>query len=788
MDTDEQLEFFDRIWGQNEGHVQFVQKALDDQGKRTGAPTDDKWFEWPLERARIGRYISSRSDEDLYFAVPMYKGDERHKTQVKFLTCAFADDDGVTEEFLEEPSITVQSSPGHRHHYWIYDQPHGYEAEYVGREIAEYHRHDNSEHETILEGDRDRMQWDKSHREHKFCGTDPGGWDLTQILRVPGSINTKPGNDNHRATVHYTGAVYTLEEMWASYPLTVQVPSAGELILTDLPDNLPDNAGLITRLGSRSDLIDLYINTPTGIGNSQGWDERLFALENELFRMGFSAEEVYVVAWHSACNKFQRGVRRSDGKGFDPRPDPQGDLWRDVLKAQAMHAQVASTHMGVDYDRNAVFAFPEKTEDGTVEAVVHRPFEVSILSDDERVVVADTYTFVNRYLDWATKKTDAAPVFHIASAFTILSVVFGELGHAQTAFGKIRLNLWFLVLGKTTRSRKSTSRRIMLSIIKGLSDPEHQYDEGSDFTPEALNSVLAEKPRRSSLVHRDEVQGMFKEIASKNYMSAVNDTLTDLYDGETRKVLRKGGSSDSAETNFVLFLMGIVGKVTSQLRLDDFESGFLARFIHVIGEPPPRTRESEWLDQATASQAARGDQDYIAMLRAIMGPRAHYERLVQDHHTVPVEFEEDAWRRWNEANWDMQELVKDHDRGEVLEAAVDRLGKSCIKAAILLAMYDMSPKVQMKHVLSAIHYTEGWLRGTVRSAEMVSESFFKKDMNDLHTLIIKEGGGITWERAYSKMDKKPQEFAQVVEGLILSGRARMTVIEPSKQRVLEMVA
>lgn len=787
----EQLDFLDLIWGSAEGYVQFAQKRKDDAGNRTGDPTDTKAFLWPAERERIGRWINldDKLEDTLYFAVPLYNKSARQQVNLKAISAVYVDDDGVTGQYAVEPSIRVESSPGHFHNYWVLSEstdPN--RALHVGFNISAKHRHDNEFHADM-------------RPDHKFCGTDPGGWDSTQILRIPGSVNNKPeyleyseDGKGHRVTWHDSGARYTIEELEAAYPNNADDQYVSAFTLDELPKELPNLEELLSQLGHRQDVIALYMETPTGQGSSSGWDERLFALENALFRMGYRAPEVFVIARSAACNKFARGIRQSDGT-FKPRPNPDMDLWRDVYKAEQTHVMRADTHMAVDYNPNlATFDIQAPTDpDALATPVLTKPpaFSMNVLTDEEIERSYQHRTFVDRYLEWATSKTDAAVVFHIASAFTILSLVFGEFGHAAVKYGKVRLNLWFMVMGKTTRSRKSTSRGLMLKLLDGIQTSKFRYDEGSDFTGEGLTNALLEKPKRSSLIHRDEVQGLFKEIGSKNYMSGLNDKLTELYDGWVGGKKRATGGSDvqntdRVETNFVLFMMGIVTKITDVLTLEDFQSGFLARFIHVIGEPPAKTRETEWLDQAPINEVVHGDPLYLQLCNELMSKRTEWGNKVQDFTTVSIRFEDDAWKRWNDANWDMQQAIIEHERAEILEAALDRMSKSAMKAACLIAMAEGRDKVNMDDVLVSLRYAQDWAVDMVRTSEMVSDSFWKKDLNTLCDLIIAKGGEARWEDIYAKMDKRPNEFAQLVQGMVESGRGLSAVDPSSKTRWLKV--
>lgn len=775
----EQLAFLDRIWGDTLGCVEFQQKAVDDDGNRTGGPTDTKWFNWPEERERAGRWMGRRLNDTLYFAVPLYRAQYRRSTELKTISAIYVDDDGVTGDYRIHPSVTVESSPGHAHQYWVLAEPcDPKRAQRIGFNISAAHRHDSDNHDNLPV-------------DHKFCGTDPGGWDATQILRVPGSLNTKPehGPAGYRIPWVDHGTVVTIEELEEAYPDDPKAEFVGAVSVDEIPDELPALEPIMARLAStRPDLIRLYTETPVA-----DWSEKLHALANESFRMGFTVPEVYRICLTAACNKFERGYPNDRG-GYTPYPDPKMSLWRDVYKAHETHAMRESDWMGAKYDPTASEWAVD--ENGAVAPSVleeaRQAFEIDLLTEEERHRASAHTTFIDKYVEWATSKTDAAAVYHVASAFTILSLVFGEFGHIAAKFGEVRLNLWFLVMGKTTRARKSTSRSLMLKLLTALQsdgDPGYHYDEGSNFTAEGLENALLEKPGRSSLIHRDEVQGLFKEINGKNYMAGLNDMLTALYDGKVSGKKRATGDTKNAgsvDVNFALFLMGIVSKITDILTLEDFQSGFLARFIHVIGEAPARTEETEWLDQAPINEISMGDPMFLEMVRDLLKARTKWYTRLKGFRTVGIRFHDDAWRRWNRAKWEMQQSIMQHDRAEVLEAGTDRLALSIAKAATLIAMADGRDTVSMDDLLVALQYGEGWVRDMVKSSEMVSESYWQKDMDSIAEMVIAKGGEARWEDIYSRSGKRPSEFLQVIEGLTQAGRAMVVLDDKTKVRWIKV--
>ena len=116
---------------------------------------DDRWF----SRERTIDYYFSPITYDMHS-----KG--RTRTNVTGVGVLFADLDGSEVKLtpsLPMPNLIVASgTPGHRHVYWFLDRAYP---------LVEWERHAKGTTE--------------------YLGADPGGWDATQVLRVPGTKNHK---------------------------------------------------------------------------------------------------------------------------------------------------------------------------------------------------------------------------------------------------------------------------------------------------------------------------------------------------------------------------------------------------------------------------------------------------------------------------------------------------------------------------------------------------------------------------------------------------------------------
>jgi hypothetical protein len=286
---------------------------------------------------------------------------------------------------------------------------------------------------------------------------------------------------------------------------------------------------------------------------------------------------------------------------------------------------------------------------------------------------------------------------------------------------------------------------------------------------------------------------MFKEFVTKTYMAAAADQYTELYDGKVPVMLRSTGANtgikalqtERAETNFIMYLMGITSKVAEILTIDYFRSGFLARFIYAVADAPGRTRESEDLEQATGSETFTKDTEMEEIINSVYQSALWWQKQ-GGPFPRPVFLSTDALARFNQFKWDMGEFTNGHDNEESIEPSRQRLALSIWKIAVLLAMYDRSLQVELKHMLIAIHYGEGWFTNLVRMAGAISASEWQRDIDSLEALVTAKGGRIRYEEAFKKFgNKKKREFDEMIEAL--NSQARLNIVYESNKRFLEIV-
>lgn len=728
----ETKDFLETILGHGAGYGTIVTK----DGR--GVPTVQKFFSYPDELEEMAEYATLYKGEDVYFSPILFYEERRIRENAKSVSAVYADADTCDpKNFRLVPSVVTETSEKRWHAYWLLN------AEADPQRVA--------------------MVAKKIAYAHRDQGCDVSGWNPTKLLRVANTSNMKYG-EAQPVTSYSNGVVYTIQEIEEAYA-DIEVEKLPELANKPLPEVNHDVMAILAKVSSNREILSLYLDEPTP---NADLSKMLWKLELDLFRQGLTAEEVFTIAKHAKCNKYHHPLRPK-------RADADGDLWREVQRAgQSISDQSIVEPLDID------------------EVTIDR--KIDFLTEEERKVVASSRTFVDEYVDWARRKTDGAVEYQVAGAFMILSSVFSDIGCAAPRYGRMGLNLWFMLLGETTRSRKSTSRSLMLRMLTAYEKyAGYQIDIGSNATGEALVKHLSGRDKMTSLFHRDEVQGLFREFVTKTYMAAAADQYTELYDGKVPVMLRSTGASNGvkalqterAETNFLMYLMGITSKVAEVLTVDYFRSGFLARFIYVVADAPERTRESEDLAQADEQDVVIKDDEMDFLVRGL-SERALWWQKKGGAFPRPIFMSEDALNRFNAFKWEMGNFTQGHMNEESIEPSRQRLALSVWKIAVLLAMYDKSEKVEMKHMLIAIHYSEGWFANLVRMAGAISASEWQREVDMLESVVAQKGGRMRYEEAYKKFgNKRKREFDEMVEAL--RSQARMRVFAEGTKTFLELV-
>jgi DNA repair protein RadA/Sms len=251
----------DRIWlGQEGAYFFLATKSASKQFKEHAFARKDV--------GKVAKFLEDHKDKDIYFCPHGFTHPIRRKEYAVLPKMLWADLDEVDPRKVDiKPTIAIESSPGRYVGLWLTDK---IVTEELNRKLT-YH-----------------------------LDADHGGWDLTQVLRVPGTLNYKYANKPRVKT------------MWDSYPAVKISEVKKKFIDDDDGEQGGDTsaADILEKYGNdlapwvRRELMTQ--NAPPGKRSEMIWK-----LENALLEAGLTKDEAFTLIKGSAWNKF-KGRRSED--------------------------------------------------------------------------------------------------------------------------------------------------------------------------------------------------------------------------------------------------------------------------------------------------------------------------------------------------------------------------------------------------------------------------------------------------------------------------------------------
>lgn len=331
----------DRIWSQQPGKY-FCLTTKSGSGKweehfftKTGSDSTYGFDEVP-------KFLKDNQDKSIYFCPHGFSKPKRKKEYAVLPHLLWSDLDEANPSEIEiKPTIAIESSPDRYVGLWFTDGP---VTEELNRRLS-YH-----------------------------VGADKSGWDLTQVLRVPGTINYKYHSLPKARILWTDGPQYEVKR---------------------LEKRLPQDRASLGKSAEASDASDIYkewerkfpawvrreLLSGKPIPGKQS--DMIWKLGNTLIEVGLSSEEVFVLLKASPWNKFS-GRRNEDEQ-----------LEREIDKALNRHMQASRDkreregrereRRGKDGDRLLIFRSMDEVEEEDIDWIWPSRIargEVTILEGD----------------------------------------------------------------------------------------------------------------------------------------------------------------------------------------------------------------------------------------------------------------------------------------------------------------------------------------------------------------------------------------------------------------------
>lgn len=227
-----------------------------------------KWQDHFFARKRLGEveeFIESNNDKDIYFCPHGFSKPHRRKEFALPPSMLWSDLDEADPRTIKiKPTVAIESSPGRFVGLWMIDE---------------------------------QMTEELNQRLSYAIGADKSGWDLTQVLRVPGTRNYKYTSTPKVRLMWGDGPEYTVKELDSRMPRTKRVSSS-----SGTGDN---EAADLFRKYQKKFPMWLRRELLNGKPKAGKRSEMFWKIESTLIELGLEEEEVFVLMKASPWNKFE---------------------------------------------------------------------------------------------------------------------------------------------------------------------------------------------------------------------------------------------------------------------------------------------------------------------------------------------------------------------------------------------------------------------------------------------------------------------------------------------------
>lgn len=212
---------------------------------------------------------------DIYFCTLPYIKPKRGKEGVPRTKFLWQDLDYADPKKFDKrlkPTIYWESSPGRFHGLWRLDKQY--------RDIDEI----------------EKLNKDLAYH----IGADKGGWDLGQVLRVPGTHNLKYDDKPLVKLKRNSDKAYRYNTLRERVPENKELSAdinVSRLNEGDPQEILSKYAGTLPR-----DILTLLLQKEAEVGKRS---ETIWHLENRLYELGLTPDEIFTLIKHSAWNKYR---------------------------------------------------------------------------------------------------------------------------------------------------------------------------------------------------------------------------------------------------------------------------------------------------------------------------------------------------------------------------------------------------------------------------------------------------------------------------------------------------
>ena len=386
--------------------------------------------------------------------------------------------------------------------------------------------------------------------------------------------------------------------------------------------------------------------------------------------------------------------------------------------------------------------------------------------------------FLQSFMAYGYDISDAYPEYWFAGGLHALAVASDKKIKASLTASDIYPNLFEMILGKSSLSRKSTA---VDNTEEVMEDVLHFIDSKvpTEFSPEAFIEHMSKNQHAPWI--RDEAAGVL-DLMRKEYMRGFKDILMILYDCKSVHRMLRTGQRKTTQTDFkvddpylnVLFATTDAAFGANVVKNDTL-TGFLARFLFFF----PQGKKPRWLP-----------------LREDDGDKSALETIVHDHlsrivstisgldHTVTLRLDtesKDYWEKWQKEREDQLILDNDSDSMQIFSRLNPTILKLCMLFELGSVDFDSTRPIRLEFMVEACRLVDSYFMLSAKAAYDIVGSNADKNIIDKITSYLRNNDGkVTSKRLQNHMKLKQRDLNEYVASMIAYGTIKEMEVKTGK--------
>lgn len=366
--------------------------------------------------------------------------------------------------------------------------------------------------------------------------------------------------------------------------------------------------------------------------------------------------------------------------------------------------------------------------------------------------------FINIVETWMSGLSDTYYEYRVSSSLWLLSALIQGKGKLAMKQGTIYPNLYILILGQSTKSRKSTAIKKIKPIYKVATNTDLYND---DPTIEGYLEMLAKKPVQNFI--RDEVSGLLAKY-HKKYNDGIFDLECNIYDGDSvRKIKAAGRDKEPKEfiikNPYVTHLYATTpDKFSSIMSLEDFLCGYGYRFIYSF---PTYSKERMRFD-------LEDNEDNEAWARVLTSTRSLY-RKYEDSEEFKFKMTKEAIDLFNEIGEELEDAGEALNN-EQIDSAIGRAQDNILKIAMLLEIGKSEPSHEITKEsisIASLMIMDFYLPSFMQIVDRIMSDARNNKIEKAIATIRRMGGTCTRSTLIQNGHFTKKECDEIVEAMLI---------------------